>query len=101
MPGDLESRLKVLLSCPETSLLLCRVYKNFDPRAKIIREVAEEVFQIQGRDPLIDVAVELEKRARADDYFVKRNLYPNVDFYSGQKLLHSLPELHTGALDAL
>ncbi|CAL5229169.1 g12444 [Coccomyxa viridis] len=60
-----------------------RVYKNFDPRAKIIREVAEEVFQIQGRDPLIDVAVELEKRARADDYFVKRNLYPNVDFYSG------------------
>ena len=64
----------------------CRVYKNFDPRAKIIREVAEEVFQIQGRDPLIDVAVELEKRARADDYFVKRNLYPNVDFYSGQAL---------------
>ncbi len=61
----------------------CRVYKNFDPRAKIIREVAEEVFQIQGRDPLIDVAVELEKRARSDDYFVSRNLYPNVDFYSG------------------
>ena len=60
------------------------MYKNFDPRAKIIREVAEEVFQIQGRDPLIDVAVELEKRARADDYFVKRNLYPNVDFYSGE-----------------
>ena len=48
------------------------------------------MFQIQGRDPLIDVAVELEKRARADDYFVKRNLYPNVDFYSGQALLHSL-----------
>ena len=61
----------------------CRVYKNFDPRAKIIREVAEEVFEIQGRDPLIDVAVELEKRARSDDYFVSRNLYPNVDFYSG------------------
>ena len=72
--------------------LLFRVYKNFDPRAKIIREVAEEVFQIQGRDPLIDVAVELEKRARADDYFVKRNLYPNVDFYSGQwtELTHAL-----------
>ena len=68
------------------------MYKNFDPRAKIIREVAEEVFQIQGRDPLIDVAVELEKRARADDYFVKRNLYPNVDFYSGQwtELAHAL-----------
>ena len=63
------------------------MYKNFDPRAKIIREVAEEVFQIQGRDPLIDVAVELEKRARADDYFVKRNLYPNVDFYSGESSL--------------
>ena len=72
-------------------LLNCRVYKNFDPRAKIIREVAEEVFQIQGRDPLIDVAVELEKRARADDYFVKRNLYPNVDFYSGQSLHSPVP----------
>lgn len=61
------------------------MYKNFDPRAKIIREVAEEVFAIQGRDPLIDVAVELEKRARSDDYFVSRNLYPNVDFYSGAR----------------
>jgi len=60
-----------------------RVYKNFDPRAKIIREIAEEVFDIAGRDPLIDVAVALEKAARADDFFVKRNLYPNVDFYSG------------------
>lgn len=67
----------------KAALRLCRVYKNFDPRAKIIREVAEEVFEIQGRDPLIDVAVELEKRARSDDYFVSRNLYPNVDFYSG------------------
>jgi citrate synthase len=63
---------------------LRRVYKNFDPRAKIIKEVAEEVFQIQGRDPLIDVAVELQNRARSDEYFVKRNLYPNVDFYSGE-----------------
>eukprot|EP00884_Botryococcus_braunii_P005517 jgi/Botrbrau1/14967/Bobra.0018s0069.1 len=60
-----------------------RVYKNFDPRAKIIREVAEEVFEIQGRDPLINVAVELEKIARSDQYFVSRKLYPNVDFYSG------------------
>jgi citrate synthase len=60
-----------------------RVYKNFDPRAKIIREIAEEVFDIAGRDPLIDVAVALEKAARGDDFFVKRNLYPNVDFYSG------------------
>jgi len=60
-----------------------RVYKNFDPRAKVIRAVAEEVFSLVGRDPLIDVAVELEKRARADPYFVSRKLYPNVDFYSG------------------
>jgi len=62
------------------------VYKNFDPRAKIIREIAEEVFDIAGRDPLIDVAVALEKAARADDFFVKRNLYPNVDFYSGASM---------------
>lgn len=59
------------------------MYKNFDPRAAIIREVATEVFEIQGKDPLIDVAVALEAAARADDFFVKRNLYPNVDFYSG------------------
>ena len=59
------------------------VYKNFYPRAAIIREVADEVFQIQGRDPLIDVAIALEKAARADSYFVERKLYPNVDFYSG------------------
>ncbi len=60
------------------------MYKNFDPRAKIIREISEEVFEITGRDPLIDVAIELEKAARADDFFKKRNLYPNVDFYSGE-----------------
>lgn len=60
------------------------MYKNFDPRAKVIRRVAEEVFEIQGRDPLIDVAIALEKAARADDYFVQRRLYPNVDFYSGK-----------------
>lgn len=60
-----------------------RVYKNYDPRAKIIRQVAEEVFSITGRDPLIDVAMELEKAARSDDFFISRKLYPNVDFYSG------------------
>jgi citrate synthase len=60
------------------------VYKNFDPRAKIIREIADEVFQITGRDPLIDVAIELEKAARSDEFFTKRKLYPNVDFYSGE-----------------
>jgi len=60
------------------------VYKNYDPRATIIKQVAEDVFAIAGRDPLIDIAVELEKIARSDDYFVSRKLYPNVDFYSGQ-----------------
>jgi len=60
-----------------------RVYKNYDPRARIIRKVAEEVFSIVGREPLIEVAVALEQHALKDPYFVKRKLYPNVDFYSG------------------
>jgi citrate synthase len=60
-----------------------RVYKNYDPRAKILRELAEQVFDVTGRNPLLDIAVELEKIALEDEYFVKRNLYPNVDFYSG------------------
>ena len=61
-----------------------RVYKNFDPRATIIRKAAHELFQHMGiDDPLLDIAVELETAALADDYFVTRKLYPNVDFYSG------------------
>ncbi|XP_022878533.1 citrate synthase, glyoxysomal-like [Olea europaea var. sylvestris] len=60
-----------------------RVYKNYDPRAKVIKKLAEEVFSIVGRDPLIEVAINLEKAALSDEYFVKRKLYPNVDFYSG------------------
>ena len=60
------------------------MYKNYDPRATIIKKVADDVFAIAGRDPLIDIAVELEKIARSDDYFISRKLYPNVDFYSGQ-----------------
>ena len=60
-----------------------RVYKNYDPRAKIIKRVAEEVFDVTGRNPLIDIAVELERIALQDEYFVTRKLYPNVDFYSG------------------
>ncbi len=60
-----------------------RVYKNYDPRAKIIKEIAYQVFEVTGRSPLIDVALELEKIALDDEYFVKRKLYPNVDFYSG------------------
>ncbi|MGE5414343.1 MAG: citrate synthase, partial [Syntrophomonadaceae bacterium] len=60
-----------------------RVYKNFDPRAKIIKRMAEEVFEVTGRNPLLDIALELERIALQDEYFVKRKLYPNVDFYSG------------------
>ena len=60
-----------------------RVYKSFDPRAKIIKRVASEVFEVTGRNPLLDVALELEKRALEDPYFVEHKLYPNVDFYSG------------------
>ncbi|KAG9132063.1 hypothetical protein Leryth_022508 [Lithospermum erythrorhizon] len=60
-----------------------RVYKNYDPRARVIKKLADEVFSIVGRDPLIEVAVALEKAALSDEYFVKRKLYPNVDFYSG------------------
>jgi citrate synthase len=60
-----------------------RVYKNYDPRATIIKRVADQVFEVTGRNPLLDVALELERIALQDDYFVKRRLYPNVDFYSG------------------
>jgi citrate synthase len=60
-----------------------RVYKNYDPRAKIIKETADSVFELTGRDPLLDIALELERIALEDDYFVSRKLYPNVDFYSG------------------
>ena len=60
-----------------------RVYKNYDPRAKIIKKVAYEVFDAVGRNPLIDVALECERIALEDEYFVKRRLYPNVDFYTG------------------
>ena len=60
-----------------------RVYKNYDPRAKIIREIAERVFEVTGRNPLLDIALELERIALEDDFFVKRRLYPNVDYYSG------------------
>jgi citrate synthase len=60
-----------------------RVYKNFDPRANIIKKHVEEVFEVTGRNPKLDLAVELEKRALDDDYFIDRKLYPNVDFYSG------------------
>jgi citrate synthase len=60
-----------------------RVYKNYDPRARIIRKHLDEVFQVMGKSPLLEIAEELEKRALDDDYFTSRKLYPNVDYYSG------------------
>ena len=60
-----------------------RVYKAYDPRASIIKRTADEVFEVTGRNPMLDIALELEKIALNEDFFVERNLYPNVDFYSG------------------
>ncbi|MDA8269832.1 MAG: citrate synthase [Actinomycetota bacterium] len=60
-----------------------RVYKNYDPRARIIKKVAYDVFEVTGKNPLLDIALKLEEVALSDDYFVSRKLYPNVDFYSG------------------
>jgi len=60
-----------------------RVYKNYDPRARIVKRIAYEVFEVMGRNPLIDIALECERIALEDDYFVTRRLYPNVDFYTG------------------
>jgi citrate synthase len=60
-----------------------RVYKSFDPRASIIKGIADEVFKVTGRNPMLDIALELERIALGDEYFVSRKLYPNVDFYSG------------------
>jgi citrate synthase len=60
-----------------------RVYKSYDPRAKIIKQTAYDVFEVTGKNPLLDIALELEKIALEDEYFISRKLYPNVDFYSG------------------
>jgi citrate synthase len=60
-----------------------RVYKNYDPRARVIKRLCEQVFEVTGKNPLLEIAVELERIALQDDYFLKRKLYPNVDFYSG------------------
>jgi citrate synthase len=74
---DVKDRKKVLMGFGH------RVYKNYDPRAKIVKQIAEEVFAIVGKEPLVDIAMELERIALTDEYFIKRKLYPNVDFYSG------------------
>ncbi|MEO2169835.1 MAG: citrate synthase, partial [bacterium] len=60
-----------------------RVYKNYDPRAQIIKQIAYQVFEVTGKNPIIDIALEMERIALEDEYFIKRKLYPNVDFYSG------------------
>jgi len=74
-----------------------RVYKNFDPRAEIIKKHVDEVFEVTGKNPKLDIAVELEKRALDDDYFSERKLYPNVDFYSGliYEALNLPPDMFT------
>mmetsp|Transcript_8859 Transcript_8859/g.6609 ORF Transcript_8859/g.6609 Transcript_8859/m.6609 type:complete len:180 (-) Transcript_8859:56-595(-) len=74
---DVKDRKKMLMGFGH------RVYKNYDPRAKIVKRIAEEVFEIVGKEPLVEIAVELEKIALSDEYFIQRKLYPNVDFYSG------------------
>ncbi len=76
-----------------------RVYKNFDPRATIIKKAADEVFQVTRRNPLLDVALELERIALQDEYFIKRRLYPNVDFYSG--LIYEAIGIPTAAFTVL
>ena len=74
-----------------------RVYKNYDPRARVIKEHVDAVFEVTGRNPKLDIAVELEKHALDDDYFVERKLYPNVDFYSGliYEALNLPPDMFT------
>ena len=85
--GSVEKIPEVISQVKEGKRLLMgfghRVYKNYDPRARIIKRVAEEVFSVTGRNRLLDIALALEKVALSDDYFIKRKLYPNVDFYSG------------------
>eukprot|EP00351_Strombidinopsis_sp_SopsisLIS2011_P005543 CAMPEP_0116872074 /NCGR_PEP_ID=MMETSP0463-20121206/2725_1 /TAXON_ID=181622 /ORGANISM="Strombidinopsis sp, Strain SopsisLIS2011" /LENGTH=167 /DNA_ID=CAMNT_0004511733 /DNA_START=4886 /DNA_END=5389 /DNA_ORIENTATION=- len=75
--ADVKAKKRVLMGFGH------RVYKNYDPRAKIVRSIADDVFSVLGREDLIDVAMELESIALSDEYFIDRKLYPNVDFYSG------------------
>ena len=77
-----------------------RVYKSYDPRAKVIKNTAYDVFEVTGKSPLLDVALELERIALQDDYFVSRRLYPNVDFYSGliYQAMGFRPAVFPGAL---
>ena len=84
--GDVDSFIRKVKNKEDGVKLMGfghRVYKNFDPRAKIIKQIAEQVFDVTGKNPLIDIALELERIALQEEYFVTRKLYPNVDFYSG------------------
>ena len=85
--GSIENVPAYITKCKEGHSKLMgfghRVYKNYDPRAKIIKRTAEQVFEVTGRNPKLEIALELERIALEDDYFIKRKLYPNVDFYSG------------------
>ncbi len=85
--GDVKNVPSYIARCKSGDLRLMgfghRVYKNYDPRARIIKQTADEVFGVTKPDPLLDIALELERIALEDEYFVKRKLYPNVDFYSG------------------
>jgi citrate synthase len=85
--GDVKNVPAYVDRCKNGELRLMgfghRVYKNYDPRARIIKHTADEVFKVTKPDPLLDIALELERIALSDEYFVKRKLYPNVDFYSG------------------
>lgn len=74
---DVKNRKKLLYGFGH------RVYKSYDPRAKIIKKVAEEVFEVTGKEELVEIAMELERIALSDQFFIERKLYPNVDFYSG------------------
>jgi citrate synthase len=76
-----------------------RVYKNYDPRAKIIKQTADEVFAVTGKNPLLDIALKLEEAALSDEYFISRKLYPNVDFYSG--LIYQAMGFPTGMFTVL
>ncbi|MCZ7671425.1 MAG: citrate synthase [Chloroflexi bacterium] len=85
--GDIEHVPQFIKDVKNRERLLMgfghRVYKNYDPRANIIKQIADEVFEVTGRNKLLDIALELERIALEDEFFVERNLYPNVDFYSG------------------
>lgn len=85
--GSKEKVPEIIRQVKERKRLLMgfghRVYKNYDPRAEIVKQVADQVFEVTGRNRLLDIALELEKVALSDDYFISKHLYPNVDFYSG------------------